>query len=144
MRALLVVSLLIVSVANADAQDVPERRDYYSERAAISCQGPQTFCALQFPTISVRTLITRVSCVIITSGTLRTVTLEDASRSPNARQSEPLAVNTEPVVYNGNWYSTNWSADFLLMPGAVPAISIDSFPAGSNTISCTISGRRAR
>jgi hypothetical protein len=143
MRALLVVAAILVSESVA-AQPVPERAEYYFERAAISCQGPRTSCELSFHATTTRTLITRVSCVIVTSGTLRTVTLEDVSRSANRRLSEPLAINHEPVVHNGNnWYSMNWSADFLLTDGAVASVSIDTFQAGSNQLSCTLIGRKS-
>lgn len=129
----------------ASAQTVPDRGEYYYARGSISCQGPRTSCTLSFPELTARTLITRISCVIVTSGTLRTAALEDTSKTQNARMTEPLAISGEPVLYNGNnWHSINWNADLLLSPGATPAISMEVFPAGSNSLSCTITGRKGR
>jgi hypothetical protein len=143
MRALLVVAAILVSHPVV-AQTVPDPSEYYFAKAAISCQGPGRTCTLSFLAVATPTLVTRVSCVITTSGTLRTVEVEDVSRPPLVRQSEPLAINTEPVIFQGNnWYSVNWSVDFLLAAGGRPAIAIETFPAGSNQLSCTLIGRKS-
>jgi hypothetical protein len=148
MRPLVFIAAAAASLLNqplANAQEVPSATEYYQSAEATTCTGPQGFCTLHFPATRSLTLITRATCLVITSGTIRTIALGYTSTANGFTftRSEFLPISATPVVYSGsNWHSMNWTTDFLMGRGQFPAISVDAFPDGSYTIQCRLTGRK--
>jgi hypothetical protein len=138
-------STILLSRSIAIAQEVPSPTEYFQADQTISCAGPQGFCTLHFPATKSLTLITRAACLVITSGTIRTIVVGYTSTAGGFTftRSEFLPINASPVVYNGsNWHSMSWTTDFLVGTGRFPAVSVDAFPDGSYTVNCRLTGRK--